>query len=219
MSTNDVLSVVTIPLHVGDVRALLRIEASAAGIRTISFAPRPSVFAAPAPSAPKGATPRPRTILDLSEGNLSGAGEGRNSALPGRIRLSAEGEAHTSAAPSVLLCDEAECQLADYLRGERRELSLPVDRSAWESASPFRQAVWEAIVEIPYGHTATYADIARRVGNPRAVRAVGSACRLNFVPLLIPCHRVVPSGQGTGAYAGGADLKAALLALEHEYLT
>ena len=202
MSTNDVLSVVTIPLHVGDVRALLRIEASAAGIRTISFAPRPSVFAAPAPPAPKGATPRTRTILDLSEGNLSGAGEVR-----------------ASATPSVLLCDEAECQLADYLRGERRELSLPVDRSAWESASPFRQAVWEAIAEIPYGHTATYADIARRVGNPRAVRAVGSACRFNLVPLLIPCHRVVPSGQGTGAYAGGADLKAALLALEHEYLT
>lgn len=82
----------------------------------------------------------------------------------------------------------------------------------------FQMAVWEQIAKIPYGKTKTYTDIAKAVGRPKAVRAVGTACGANPVPIFIPCHRVLPSSGGYGNYAGGKDKKEFLLQLEKAIL-
>ncbi len=80
--------------------------------------------------------------------------------------------------------------------------------------TPFQQRVWKALRSIPWGRTATYGEIARRIGNPRAVRAVGLANRDNPLPLLIPCHRVIGSNGTLTGYAGGLSTKARLLRAE-----
>lgn len=80
--------------------------------------------------------------------------------------------------------------------------------------TPFQRAVWHALLEIPHGGTVSYADIARRVGRPRAARAVGQAVGSNRVPLLIPCHRVVGSNGGLGGFGGGLPMKRILLQQE-----
>ena len=82
------------------------------------------------------------------------------------------------------------------------------------SGTPFQQAVWRAMLAIPYGETAGYAAIAQRIGRPKAVRAVGTACGANPVPVLIPCHRVIASDGSLGGFGGGLALKRAMLAAE-----
>jgi methylated-DNA-[protein]-cysteine S-methyltransferase len=91
--------------------------------------------------------------------------------------------------------------VAEYLNGTRRRLDLPVDLRA---LSPFQRSVLLAAREVPRGQVATYAEIARRIGRPRAFRAVGQALRNNPVPIVIPCHRVVNSDGTLGGYAGMA---------------
>ncbi len=105
---------------------------------------------------------------------------------------------------------EAARQLAEYFLGHRQRFELPLA----PSGTPFQRAVWEALGDIPYGETVTYADIASRVGRPQAVRAVGQANGANPLPVLLPCHRVVASGGRLGGYGGGVALKLALLRLE-----
>jgi methylated-DNA-[protein]-cysteine S-methyltransferase len=83
------------------------------------------------------------------------------------------------------------------------------------AGTPFQRAVWTALRTIPYGATASYADIARSIGQPSAVRAVGAANGRNPIAILIPCHRVVGSDGSLTGYAGGLERKRALLALEH----
>jgi AraC family transcriptional regulator of adaptative response/methylated-DNA-[protein]-cysteine methyltransferase len=100
--------------------------------------------------------------------------------------------------------------IADHLRGDRDALDLPID----VKATAFQWKVWRALQQIPVGETQAYAEVARRVGKPKAVRAVASACANNPVCLVVPCHRVVPSSGGTGKYRWGAERKAALLAAE-----
>ena len=102
-------------------------------------------------------------------------------------------------------------ELDEYFAGQRHAFDLPVDL---QLAHGFRRAALQRLVEVPYGRTVTYAELAARAGSPRAVRAVGTACALNPVPLVIPCHRVVRSDGAPGAYRGGADAKLRLLALE-----
>lgn len=100
--------------------------------------------------------------------------------------------------------------LARYLAGERDALgAVPVDLGG----TPFQRDVWSALREIPAGTTATYADVARRIGRPRAVRAVGAANGANPVSLFVPCHRVVGK-DGLRGYAGGLSRKEWLLAHE-----
>ena len=82
--------------------------------------------------------------------------------------------------------------------------------------SPFRQAVWEVLLTIPYGETMTYGDIARRLGRMEAFQAVGGAVGHNPISIIVPCHRVVGSDGGLRGYAGGLDKKARLLRLEQE---
>ena len=100
--------------------------------------------------------------------------------------------------------------LLAYFAGERRDFDLPLA----PAGTDFQRAVWETLRAIPYGQTRTYGEIAAAVGRPRAVRAVGQANHVNPLPIFIPCHRVVGRGGALTGYAGGLDLKGALLALE-----
>ena len=102
-------------------------------------------------------------------------------------------------------------ELAEYFAGTRREFTVPLDL---RGVTAFRDAVLRELMTVPYGETTTYAELARAVGNPRAVRAVGSACATNPLPLFIPCHRVLRSDGQLGGYRGGAEAKRVLLRME-----
>ena len=107
-------------------------------------------------------------------------------------------------------------QLSEYFAGERHTFELPV-QPAW--GTPFQQKIWQALSHVPFGHTCTYGDIAQRIGQPSAVRAVGAAIGKNPHSVVVPCHRVLgASGKLTG-YAGGLERKEALLRLESALLT
>ena len=107
--------------------------------------------------------------------------------------------------------DPAARELEEYFAGNRRAFDLPLD---WRLSAGFRRAVLGHLAEIGYGHTASYATVARLAGNPKAVRAVGTACATNPMPVVVPCHRVVRSDGSIGGYLGGADAKRTLLTLE-----
>lgn len=108
--------------------------------------------------------------------------------------------------------EEAARQLEEYLAGERREFTVPVDFSG--VTTPFRRRATEALAQIPYGQTITYTQLATQAGNPRAVRAAASACARNPLPILYPCHRVIRSDGSLGEYRGGTETKRALLEME-----
>ncbi|MFJ7214841.1 methylated-DNA--[protein]-cysteine S-methyltransferase [Amycolatopsis sp. NPDC098790] len=107
--------------------------------------------------------------------------------------------------------DAAVRQLDEYFTGGRRTFDLPLD---FRLARGFRLSVLEHLPEIDYGHTESYAEVAAAAGSPRAVRAVGTACALNPLPVVVPCHRVVRSDGSYGQYAGGEEAKRTLLTLE-----
>ena len=102
-------------------------------------------------------------------------------------------------------------QLDAYFAKRRTSFRLPIDLRL---ADGFRRVVVQYLPEIGYGHRQTYTQVARAVGNPRAVRAVGSACAHNPLPIVYPCHRVVRSDGSTGQYVGGAAAKSTLLEIE-----
>nr|WP_256842549.1 methylated-DNA--[protein]-cysteine S-methyltransferase [Ornithinimicrobium cryptoxanthini] len=108
--------------------------------------------------------------------------------------------------------DPAAKQLDDYLAGARTTFDLPLDRAL---SHGFRGQVHHYLPQIAYGHTASYLEVAAGVGNPGAVRAVGSACATNPLPIVVPCHRVLRSDGSLGGYLGGAAAKTVLLVLEH----
>lgn len=101
-------------------------------------------------------------------------------------------------------------QLREYFAGTRRRFTVT---RASVAATDFQRDVWAALEEIPYGQVATYGDVARAIGRPRATRAVGNANHANPWPILVPCHRVVAQ-HGLGGYGGGVELKEWLLARE-----
>jgi methylated-DNA-[protein]-cysteine S-methyltransferase len=107
--------------------------------------------------------------------------------------------------------NEAKRQLAQYFGGSRQEFTIPLAPAGTE----FRMKVWAALCTIPYGETATYAQIATDIGNPAASRAVGMANHYNPIALIIPCHRVIGSNGSLTGYGGGLDRKTLLLDLEH----
>ena len=102
-------------------------------------------------------------------------------------------------------------ELDQYFAGRLRTFTAPLDR---QLSSGFRRTVLEHLTDIAYGHTASYAAVAELAGNPRAVRAVGTACATNPLPVVVPCHRVLRSDGTLGGYLGGSDAKRTLLALE-----
>jgi methylated-DNA-[protein]-cysteine S-methyltransferase len=107
--------------------------------------------------------------------------------------------------------DEVRRELDLYFEGKLDRFDLPLD---WRLSSGFRQRVLRAINRIPYGQTRTYMEMARSAGNERAVRAAGTACGHNPIPIFVPCHRVLRSGGGLGGYGGGLPMKEELLKLE-----
>jgi methylated-DNA-[protein]-cysteine S-methyltransferase len=113
--------------------------------------------------------------------------------------------------PAPARLDAAARQLDEYFAGRRRGFDLALDLRL---ARGFRRSVLAALRALDYGATATYASIAAAVGSPAAVRAVGTACAKNPLPVLVPCHRVLRSDGAVGQYVGGLGAKKALLALE-----
>ena len=118
--------------------------------------------------------------------------------------------------PRVLLAparlDPVARQLDDYFAGRRQHFDLPLD---WRLSTGFRSTVLHHLAtDVDYGRTASYAALAALAGNPKAVRAVGTACATNPLPVVVPCHRVVRSDGAIGNYAGGVEAKRTLLELE-----
>ena len=160
--------------------------------------------------AQSGKTPLGRFWLAGSEKGLvaveCGGTEEEFSALLGRRRK-------VMVEPCRDKLDEASRQLVEYLEGDRREFTLPVD---WDVLRPFQRLVLQATFAIPRGETRTYKEIAIRVGHPRSARAVGRAEATNPLPIIIPCHRVIGSDGRLVGYGLGEGLKtkAWLLKLE-----
>jgi methylated-DNA-[protein]-cysteine S-methyltransferase len=124
---------------------------------------------------------------------------------PGRVRLTIDAQDDTH---PVLL--EAERQLGEYFGGRRKTFALKLDLAG----TAFQRKVWNALLTIPFGETRSYAQIARQIGSPAAVRAVGAANGKNPVSIVAPCHRVIGSTGKLTGFAGGLDVKARLLSLE-----
>ncbi len=112
-------------------------------------------------------------------------------------------------APAEL--DEARRELDLYFEGRLDRFDLPLD---WRLSEGFGLRVLRQIARIPYGETRSYMEVAAKAGNERAVRAAGTACGRNPIPLVVPCHRVLRSGGALGGYGGGLPMKQALLQLE-----
>jgi methylated-DNA-[protein]-cysteine S-methyltransferase len=124
---------------------------------------------------------------------------------PDRVRLELSGEdrAHP-------LLRETERQLGDYFAGKLDKFTLPLDFVGTE----FQKKVWAALLTIPFGETRSYGEIARQIGSPKAVRAVGAANGRNPISIVTPCHRVIGSTGKLTGFAGGLEAKACLLGLE-----
>ena len=105
---------------------------------------------------------------------------------------------------------DATTQLREYFAGQRRDFDIPLDVDGTE----FQMKVWSALRKIPFGLTASYGDIARKIGNPKAMRAVGLANGRNPVSIVVPCHRVIGADGSLTGYGGGLERKRFLLALE-----
>ncbi len=124
---------------------------------------------------------------------------------PSRVRLTVDGE--DSRHPVLV---EAAHQLEQYFAGQRRAFALKLDFAG----TTFQRRVWNALLTIPFGQTRSYGQLARQIGNPTAMRAVGAANGRNPISIVTPCHRVIGSTGKLTGFAGGLDVKAYLLALE-----
>ncbi|MDT4948913.1 MAG: methylated-DNA-[protein]-cysteine S-methyltransferase [Pseudonocardiales bacterium] len=141
----------------------------------------------------------------------------------GLVRVAFDGEGHEAVlaalaariSPRVLKAprrlDTAAQEIEEYFAGRRHTFDVPLDLSL---SSGFRRRVLDHLPDIAYGHTASYATVAALAGSPRAVRAVGTACATNPLPVVVPCHRVVRSDGSFGGYRGGPEAKRTLLELE-----
>ncbi|MDO5714080.1 MAG: methylated-DNA--[protein]-cysteine S-methyltransferase [Tissierellia bacterium] len=111
------------------------------------------------------------------------------------------------------LLDQVEREIQEYLHGTRKEFSIPIKPKGTE----FQKMVWNALLEIPYGQTCSYGEIAEKIGNPKSSRAVGQANHNNPISIIIPCHRVIGKSGALTGYGGGLDKKEYLLQLEEKY--
>jgi methylated-DNA-[protein]-cysteine S-methyltransferase len=127
-----------------------------------------------------------------------------------RVEMNNSARGKIESTDHPILSDAAR-QLNEYFRRERKVFDLPVDLLC---ASEFAVKVLNAVARIPFGKTTTYGEIARKVGAPKAARAVGGAVGANPVPIIIPCHRVVAANGKLGGFTGGIDLKKKLLEIE-----
>jgi methylated-DNA-[protein]-cysteine S-methyltransferase len=103
-------------------------------------------------------------------------------------------------------------EINEYMSGERKKFTVPVA----PEGTAFQKSVWEALCKIPFGKSATYGELAKQLGKPGAARAVGSAAGKNPVPIIIPCHRLIPSNCKLGGFSAGAGVEDKKKLLEHE---
>ena len=146
--------------------------------------------------------------LDTPIGTLRLVSDGRHLVrveFPGRHRVQAD-DVHDE--DPVL--QSSATQLREYFAGKRNHFELPLNGAGTD----FQQAVWSALARIPFGELRSYGDIAREIGRPKAVRAVGAANGRNPLPIVVPCHRVIGSNGSLTGFAGGLDVKTKLLKLE-----
>jgi methylated-DNA-[protein]-cysteine S-methyltransferase len=108
------------------------------------------------------------------------------------------------------ILEKTRTQLDEYFKGRRREFDIPV----LMVGTDFQKSVWNALMKVPYGATSTYSQLAKDVGNERAVRAVGNANAANPISIIVPCHRIIGSGGELVGYGGGLSVKRRLLELE-----
>ena len=124
-------------------------------------------------------------------------------------------ELATQVSPRVLRSpgrlDAVRRQLDEYFEGQRQDFDLPLD---WQLSRGFRRTVLDELVQVPYGQTISYKELATRAGNPRASRAAGTAMATNPIAIVVPCHRCLRTGGDLGGYGGGLDAKVWLLHLE-----
>lgn len=135
------------------------------------------------------------------------ASEKRRATIDRRIRRHLNADYVESMSETVR---QAVVQLDEYFAGKRRDFTIPIVFTG----SDFQCRVWEELMKIPYGTTVSYAEIARRIDNPKAVRAVASANATNPISILVPCHRVIGSNHKLTGYGGGLEAKQLLLELE-----
>ncbi|NLE44691.1 MAG: methylated-DNA--[protein]-cysteine S-methyltransferase [Chloroflexi bacterium] len=136
-----------------------------------------------------------------------GLGDGQPESFLSWLHRRAGSEVDCSISPLLLVCLT---QIREYLDGVRRKFDLPLDIVG----TAFQKEVWEQAAQIGYAQTISYGDLARRIDRPRAVRAVGAALGANPLPIVIPCHRIIGSDGSLVGYAGGLEIKEALLRME-----
>ena len=150
------------------------------------------------------------TLLDSPIGELALAGDGRSLS---RLHM-LEGRHPLRIDPAWRRDDgafaHARAQLGEYFEGRRTSFDVPLALHG----TPFQRRVWEALLEIPYGETTSYGELARLIGSPRAVRAVGLANGRNPIAVIVPCHRVIGANGTLTGYGGGLERKRLLLELE-----
>ena len=151
--------------------------------------------------------------LDTPIGPLLLVGDGDGLVYIGLPRDGAAQDAPEDSKASKPKLHAAARELDEYFAGTRRQFDVPLR----PSGTPFQLEVWGALLTIPYGETVSYADIARRIRRPRAVRAVGAANGANPLSIIVPCHRVVGSHGDLTGYGGGLPAKRWLLAHERKY--
>ncbi|MGR5063324.1 methylated-DNA--[protein]-cysteine S-methyltransferase [Photobacterium sp. DNB22_13_2] len=127
------------------------------------------------------------------------------------IEFAAEHDRVQQPSETTELCCQ---QLAEYFNGQREHFDVELEMAG----TTFQKTVWQALNGIEYGDTCSYSDIAKDIGNPKAVRAVGAANGKNPVPIIVPCHRVIGSSGKLTGYAGGLDIKVWLLDHEKQHL-
>ena len=157
----------------------------------------------PQPPRSHGYAPTPlgRVLIVIEAGEIAGLHFDGHARTPDVSGLEAA---------SDQLLRSVRTQLDEYFRGVRMRFDLPIRLEG----TPFQQAVWSALLDIPYGRTSTYSHVAAAIGRPRAVRAVGAANGQNPISIVVPCHRLIGADGGLTGYGWGLDRKRSLLDLE-----
>jgi methylated-DNA-[protein]-cysteine S-methyltransferase len=158
-------------------------------------------------------SPLGKMIIAATDKGLAGLWFEGQRHLPAELAPT-HGISHTAVWPSDPhhpVLQEVSRQLTEYFAGQRTQFDVPLDLAY---GTAFQQSVWQALLKIPQGGTASYGELSQRIGKPAAVRAVGAAVGRNPVSVIVPCHRVMGANGALTGYAGGLDRKAALLTLE-----
>jgi methylated-DNA-[protein]-cysteine S-methyltransferase len=179
-------------------------DAAAAAARFAASAPADVHYAVvDTPVGALVAAATPRGLVTLSYTDIYGGSDGVLDWVAAKL------SARMLEAPARL--DAVRRELDEYFEGRRRTFDLPID---WALASAWGRKILKATAAIPFGEVSTYGAVAAKAGNPKASRAAGRALNTNPIPIVVPCHRVLPGSGGIGNYGGGPERKRVLLELE-----